>query len=351
MGGVGVFEISLFDEQTKFSSSEASSKEKLKLTLRLSFTSKMQIAVEVHTGKADRVHPHIEVKYQNQSFGVYAKAHIPSNTIVWISPSILTIKPADDSSKVEITDQSYYRSSGWVTSIIDVLINNGLLDKDSSSYSPHLLELFQFLHPRSENLQEEYQNGLSPSKEQLFAKLHRNGIAGKNFAFRLMKYGNLFNNSCIPNAICKSTPDETEVKIVAVKDIQPGEEVTISYNHLWPVDDLASRRERWKEYGFSCQCRACVEDIPPSSLVTEYLPYFLLAKHCWFCGSEKALRCTGCGTAYYCGEECQRKGWNVHSRVCKKLKDMTYSEKDIEEKVDNHIHMKEIWSISEFFGE
>lgn len=41
------------------------------------------------------------------------------------------------------------------------------------------------------------------------------------------------------------------------------------------------------------------------------------------CGHCNASRndlkaCAGCGTAKYCDEECQRKGWKVHKGVCKR---------------------------------
>jgi len=40
---------------------------------------------------------------------------------------------------------------------------------------------------------------------------------------------------------------------------------------------------------------------------------------CSVCGRRAAKECTGCGTAYYCGEVCQKQDWISRHRVeCKK---------------------------------
>lgn len=36
---------------------------------------------------------------------------------------------------------------------------------------------------------------------------------------------------------------------------------------------------------------------------------------------QKVMSCGGCGIAYFCGKECQTKGWNAHKQCCKGLRE------------------------------
>jgi len=40
------------------------------------------------------------------------------------------------------------------------------------------------------------------------------------------------------------------------------------------------------------------------------------APSCEVCGKSAEFRCTGCQKTYYCGKECQLKGWKVHRERC-----------------------------------
>ena len=65
------------------------------------------------------------------------------------------------------------------------------------------------------------------------------------------------NHSCLPNAhVFKREADTTGAAVVlALRDISPGEEVTLSY-----VDEgapWAQRAEALAEYGFACACDKC----------------------------------------------------------------------------------------------
>lgn len=69
------------------------------------------------------------------------------------------------------------------------------------------------------------------------------------------------NHSCIPNAQIVS--DECclgdVAQVVAEKDIEPGDEITFSYNH--ELYEITTSRQRAvllrKQYGFACDCEAC----------------------------------------------------------------------------------------------
>jgi len=64
----------------------------------------------------------------------------------------------------------------------------------------------------------------------------------------------MMNHSCVPNANVRFGDDRTAV-VVALRDIQPGEELTISYieNDM----PLEARQKELQEYGFICDCPLC----------------------------------------------------------------------------------------------
>ena len=42
---------------------------------------------------------------------------------------------------------------------------------------------------------------------------------------------------------------------------------------------------------------------------------------CDECDNESTLRCSGCGSSWYCSKECQKKAWSLHKILCKFVKD------------------------------
>ncbi|KAK0652654.1 hypothetical protein B0T16DRAFT_406579 [Cercophora newfieldiana] len=63
------------------------------------------------------------------------------------------------------------------------------------------------------------------------------------------------NHDCRPNAFVRYSPTTLMVEAVAYKDIQPGEEVTVSYLPLNLLTD--QRTELIQEWGFNCTCSLC----------------------------------------------------------------------------------------------
>lgn len=50
-------------------------------------------------------------------------------------------------------------------------------------------------------------------------------------------YGSLYNHSYTPNARYEFREDEECLEFIALRDIEPGEEITINYNNLGPSAD------------------------------------------------------------------------------------------------------------------
>lgn len=64
------------------------------------------------------------------------------------------------------------------------------------------------------------------------------------------------NHSCEANAVWDTCQRPGIMSIRAARDIQPGEEITISY--FWETAEaVEERRERTKGWGFVCQCLKC----------------------------------------------------------------------------------------------
>ncbi|KAI5894514.1 SET domain-containing protein [Schizophyllum commune H4-8] len=86
------------------------------------------------------------------------------------------------------------------------------------------------------------------------------------------------NHSCRPNALYHWDSSTFSGSLRAVRDIEPGEEITVSY--CGEVDrPYSDRRALLAPYGFGCDCRACAEgdaaDIRYEQIIAEYddLPF------------------------------------------------------------------------------
>lgn len=76
----------------------------------------------------------------------------------------------------------------------------------------------------------------------------------------------LMNHSCNPNCAARKEDADADdsAMLYALRPIQPGEELTISYieernedNQLLPAEE---RRRLLRDYGFECRCSVCVEE-------------------------------------------------------------------------------------------
>jgi hypothetical protein len=61
---------------------------------------------------------------------------------------------------------------------------------------------------------------------------------------------------------------------------------------------------------------------------------------------EGLLGCSRCGTARYCGKECQAKHWPVHKNSCQDSNDTEDSNEKLEIKADNHSNQGNIIHIN-----
>jgi hypothetical protein len=74
------------------------------------------------------------------------------------------------------------------------------------------------------------------------------------FGFCVAPVASFFNHSCLPN--CAKSHRGAAVRVVALRDIADGEEVSISYAFL--TDSAAKRRQTLRySFLFDCMCERC----------------------------------------------------------------------------------------------
>lgn len=81
----------------------------------------------------------------------------------------------------------------------------------------------------------------------------------------------IFNHSCSPNAATYELSDGSNL-VVALKNICPGDEITICYNSDLFMLPPSERQARLDFFGFKCACDRCAlpfEQVPPYSYLTQ----------------------------------------------------------------------------------
>lgn len=135
--------------------------------------------------------------------------------------------------------------------------------------------------------------------KSLVPKIKRNCFFSGSLYF-LYFYAGFFNHSCDSNAIHTQNPENNMISISSRKDIQKGEEVTISYTGY-------QQEPRDKSIlNFKCACHLCVNN---NSIIT---------KNCIKCGRSDQLlkKCGKCKKSLYCSKWCQTEDWKSHKPNC-----------------------------------
>ncbi|XP_055607025.1 histone-lysine N-trimethyltransferase SMYD5 [Uranotaenia lowii] len=111
-----------------------------------------------------------------------------------------------------------------------------------------------------ENLKEENRESLDNLIDTLYKKLDE--VAGcflNNEGSALYSLQSKINHSCNPNAECRFPHSNNLLALTVTRDVQPGEEICISY-----LDECALERSRHsrqkilcENYLFQCQCEQC----------------------------------------------------------------------------------------------
>jgi hypothetical protein len=91
-------------------------------------------------------------------------------------------------------------------------------------------------------------------EDKVFRILRSNAYTTKDRRIALYPRVALINHACQPNVLNVDTAEGR--KIIAARDIAAGEELFTTYIPL--LADTAARQERLAQYGFQCDCDACV---------------------------------------------------------------------------------------------
>lgn len=225
------------------------------------------------------IHPALELRKTDESYGIFATEVIPLGCIViesvvrfGVQGGVLTV---NEMAKLILANHTFERVPGQK-------------------------EFFESLWPRTSGLDE----------VGVAEKLAHNAFVGNRaYTAALVEAASYLNHSCGPNVI-QIWEDEV-CSFFTIKVIQPGEELTICYDSVNPVDSKQERDRRLHELPFTCICRFCKMGINPSGSRA-----LAVTKHCWFCGVDCTRRCTSCKKAYYCSPACQKANWAQHKTVC-----------------------------------
>ena len=189
------------------------------------------------------LHPHLElVDIPRAGLGFRATKRIPNGTVLLTESSFcsgpLTDESNDEAAVAQFLErledgglwEKFYTDRLWVGGLTVATVIETQADISSQLFDRSWIQACL-----DNNM---YQCRREPARAALFVALAR------------------FNHSCNPSALADASGDMARVR--AVRDIAPGEEVTISYV---PVGkDLQHRTAALQTFGFVCGCRRCVRE-------------------------------------------------------------------------------------------
>lgn len=131
-------------------------------------------------------------------------------------------------------------------------------------------------------------------------------LNNSTYGFGLYPTLSYINHRCLdPNCVPEYSINGTTLKIVAVRHIDKGEEITIPYAEF---GDNAPRYLRQayllQSFGFTCTCETCADD-------TE-------CAYCGESGGKPLMLCGQCQKVAYCSRKCQKFDWRhgTHRTTC-----------------------------------
>ena len=159
----------------------------------------------------------------------------------------------------------------------------------------------------------------------VYARTDHNAFSLGDTRMVVYSIGSSFNHSCIPNCYNTLSVVSSCMVVVTARDIEEGEECTITYNI-----DLVGERDRRKRISvletsmfFTCECEYCSRPVRPTDSEEAISYYTAVANRssntsrCEGCDTPACtLRCAKCTKVYYCSRECQLVRWPAHKRVC-----------------------------------
>lgn len=121
------------------------------------------------------------------------------------------------------------------------------------------------------------------------------------------------NHSCIPNCNQQLVEEDLRMRVIALRDIKQGEEISISYMDTSKQQKDIRRKNIKEKFNFDCQCLDCTQS---NSVQVSKLN---IDRFCSNCGKSggKFQKCGKCKLVYYCNKKCQLENWNTfHKKTC-----------------------------------
>ena len=156
--------------------------------------------------------------------------------------------------------------------------------------------------------------------QQIEANRFSDTFSVEHITNRLMFLSSFYNHSCCPNArylfpadlaaLRPNIPLTTAMKdncmiVVAMREIAPGDEVTIAYRNVYNNVD---KRRTFNNENFQCECTACMMDIKPMNTIEMRAQETGL--WCYYCGDKVRTPVEKdnviIALVRYCSQECER---------------------------------------------
>jgi hypothetical protein len=181
-----------------------------------------------------------------------------------------------------------------------------------------VVRLMSELYPRDVGLEDVCED-LNRYVKWVHSKMHACRLLRSPGKMALYYFVSFLNHSCDPNAILVDYGDGP-LGVIAIRDVEVGGELTISYNPNAYIRDRRQRKEFvWKTLGFECACAACSSEL---GVLIRERPTIDTVRKCSLCAKPATTKCSKCCVVSYCSKDCQKKEWKVHLHSCQFLTEM-----------------------------
>jgi len=183
----------------------------------------------------------------NKGYGCFALKSIPRGTRILADEPLIYVK-----------EQAYYRADiereFEKLSAADKKLFFSLYSAHNQDPDAWPKEIHETVSSRERQRIQEQQEARFSDKPTVTSIFQTNCMP-KDTGAAVFPHASRFNHSCNPNATFTWNPAIGKETIHAVRDIKPGEEITLAYCDI--IHSKPLRKWELKHYGFTCDCPAC----------------------------------------------------------------------------------------------
>ena len=178
-----------------------------------------------------------------KGLGLFAQEQIPAFSRILLDYSLLSLAEGED--LPQLWEKYCVLANGSRRAFDDLIAPSNHLDKEG--------EMVLALQRREYGAQESQQ--MARVATRFKGNAFRVDNTNRPWKYALFVATARINHSCTPNAHAHYRPAWGAQLVYALRDIEPGEEIEISYFRL--TQSRASRQRVSAQWGFQCTCPAC----------------------------------------------------------------------------------------------